>query len=284
MSNTIFEISKLIKAKLTNLYASSEVDSFIFMIYEEVLGISSAKVLAFPEQSLSNEEVIRVEEIILRLSKSEPIQYIFGKGYFYDLCFKVTKSVLIPRPETEELVHWILTDFGNDPIRVVDVGTGSGAIPIALAKNRNAWQMHALDVSPEAIEVARENARENKVKVDFHEINILKESLPTGRLFDVVVSNPPYVTESEKTLMQANVLNFEPHLALFVDDNLPLLFYERIAHLAKEQLATKGFLFFEINEQFGTETINMLEKLGFERIELRKDLSGKDRMIKAMKV
>jgi release factor glutamine methyltransferase len=283
MSNTILEISKQIKAKLSNLYASNEIDSFIFMIYDEVASLTSAQILAYPEKELDIDSIQAIELITERLLKHEPIQYILGYSEFYDCKLNVQKGVLIPRPETEELVHWILHDFNQDEIQVIDVGTGSGAIPIALASNRPKWKIHGIDISADALKIAKQNAKQNAVAVDFHLTDVLNQELPQENSYNVIVSNPPYVTNKEKDLMQANVLDFEPHLALFVDDDSPLIFYKRIAELAMDRLVDDGCLYLEINEQFGNETSFMLKKMGFINIQVRKDLNGKDRMVKAHK-
>ncbi len=284
MSNTILETSKQIKAKLNNLYASSEIDSFIFMMYTEVLSISTAQVLAYPEKEINLEQLTIIDNWVERLQKNEPIQYIIGHCEFYDCQLVVREGVLIPRPETEELVYWILNDFGQGAINILDIGTGSGAIPIALAKNRKAWKVQAIDVSPSALTIANENALMNELDISFHQLDILKNDMLDEVNFDVIVSNPPYVTQTEKNLMRKNVLDYEPHLALFVEDDSPLVFYIRIAQLAKRNLNKGGCLYFEINEQFGDETCQMLKKIGYESIEVRKDLNGKDRMIKAINV
>lgn len=283
MSNTIFDVSQQIKAKLSNLYPSTEIESFIFMIYQHVLDLSSAQTLAYPEKEVALENLTAIFQIIQRLEKVEPIQYILGYTEFYDCKLRVKPGVLIPRPETEELVYWILNDNPDGKLQVIDIGTGSGAIPIALSSNRREWEMHAIDVSEAALNIAIENAETNEVKIKFHKLDVLQGQLPGNDCFDIVISNPPYVTHKEKQLMQNNVLEYEPHLALFVEDDDPLLFYRRIAELAMDRLNKKGQLFFEINEQFGQETCELLKHIGFEHVVLKKDLDGKDRMIKAIK-
>lgn len=254
------------------------------MIFEQVLEISSAKVLAYPEKEINDDNKTSIDNIIEGLLNKKPIQYLFGSAHFYDLQFKVNTKVLIPRPETEELVHWILEDHGNEQRQIIDIGTGSGAIAISLAANRQSWKVYALDISDEAIKTAENNARLNKTEVTFFKTDVLQsQSLLNNNCFDIIVSNPPYVCNNEKQLMEANVLDNEPHLALFVPDHNPLIFYKKIAELAFKQLNNNGFLYFEINEKFGKETIALLNEIGFTNTVLRKDLSGKDRMIKASK-
>jgi release factor glutamine methyltransferase len=232
-----------------------------------------------------------------RLKNEEPIQYIIGATEFYGFPFLVDKSTLIPRPETEELVEWILLettklqrDQVSKSLQILDIGTGSGCIPISLARNLPTATISAIDISADALKVAIKNATLNKVKVDFIEGNvldlyafneILKQEPYQQVKFDIIVSNPPYVRELEKIEIQNNVLLNEPHLALFVSDENPLLFYDRIADVAKQHLSKNGLLFFEINQYLGEETIKILAEKGFKNIKLRKDLFGNDRMIKA---
>ena len=218
----------------------------------------------------------------MRLKTHEPIQYILGETQFYGLPFIVTPATLIPRPETEELVDWVVSEFlhHNSELKLLDVGTGTGCIAISLAKNIPNATVSALDISKEALQVASQNAKINKVKVNFMESDIVKvKTLP--QKYDVIVSNPPYVRNSEKKKMQKNVLDFEPSSALFVGDDNPLVFYSKITELASKYLNPNGLLFFEINEYLSKELIQLLEKEFFINIELKKDVFGKDRMIKA---
>lgn len=220
--------------------------------------------------------------VLDRLKLSEPIQYIFGETLFYGLPFTVNRDTLIPRPETEELVSWILEDrleITSSQVSVLDIGTGSGCIAITLAKHWENASVRAWDISEEALVVAQKNALLNKVKIDFEPVNILTIE-DTSHRFDIIVSNPPYVRELEKTKMQKNVLDYEPHTALFVSNLDPLLFYRKIAALAKKALATKGLLFFEINEYLGEALVQLLEEEGYTDIMLKKDFFGKDRMIR----
>jgi release factor glutamine methyltransferase len=241
--------------------------------------------------------VLLLNTALKRLKNEEPIQYIIGATEFYGFPFLVDKSTLIPRPETEELVEWILLETAKlqsdqvlKSLQILDIGTGSGCIPISLAKNLPAATISAIDISADALKIAIKNATLNKVKVDFIEGNvldlyafneILKQKPYNQVKFDIIVSNPPYVRELEKIEIQNNVLLNEPHLALFVSDENPLLFYDKIADIAKQHLSKNGLLFFEINQYLGEETIKILAEKGFKNIKLRKDLFGNDRMIKA---
>ena len=201
---------------------------------------------------------------------------------FYGLSFEVDENVLIPRPETEELVEWILKDNKEGGLRVLDIGTGSGCIPITLAKFLLHADIASWDISDGALEVARRNCRRNDVKVRLERKDVLQTS-SSEEQFDIIVSNPPYITEKEKANMSANVLEWEPELALFVPDDSPLLFYRKIAELGRDMLVSGGRLYFEINQEYGRETVDMLAGLGYKNIELRKDLFQNDRMIKAEK-
>jgi release factor glutamine methyltransferase len=214
-----------------------------------------------------------------RLQHFEPIQYILGETEFYGLPFKVTPATLIPRPETEELVDWILAHYNKNHKTLLDIGTGSGCIAITLAKNLPSLEISAMDISEETLKIASENAKDHKVGVIFSKVDILN-ALALPQKYDIIVSNPPYVRNSEKKNMQKNVLDYEPTMALFVEDDNPLLFYSKIAALAKNYLNPKGFLFFEINEYLGKEVIQLLKRESFSEIELKKDFFGKDRMIK----
>ena len=214
----------------------------------------------------------------------EPIQYIFGETEFYGLPFYVTPSVLIPRQETEELVHHILENHEGEKKTILDIGTGSGCVAISLAKKNPNFDVFALDVSMDALAVTQDNITENEVSIQLVHEDILNpngiEELPD---FDIIVSNPPYITENEKSLMHENVLEFEPGLALFVDNDTPLIFYKAIAEFGNKKLKGGGKLYTEINEQFGEETKALFESLGFIEAIIHKDLNGKDRYISCSK-
>jgi release factor glutamine methyltransferase len=230
----------------------------------------------------SKEEILIWNAILEKLQLEIPIQYILGTTHFYGLEFNVNENVLIPRPETEELVEWIISTALNMPklknIKILDIGTGSGCIAISLAKNISNAKVSAIDISDKALATAKENADLNKVNVTFIQKNIL-ETNDLEQQFDIIVSNPPYVRNLEKAEIKSNVLANEPHLALFVEDNDALLFHRKIAELATKNLSPEGKLFFEINQYLGKETIELLEKMHFKNSKLRKDIYGNDRMI-----
>ena len=271
---------------LSAIYPKTEIDSFFLILMEEKLKLQRIDTVLKPDFLITKKNLIDLKTIVKRLQKEEPIQYIIGSTEFYGLPFLVDKNTLIPRTETEELVSWVLDEIKvltNNKITelsILDIGTGTGCIPISLAKNLTSLNISAIDISPEALIIAKQNAILNKVTIEFIELDILNaESLPQE--YDVIISNPPYVRELEKEEIKNNVLENEPHLALFVADENPLIFYNKIADLAKQQLSKNGMLFFEINQYLGKETVNMLVKKGFKNIQLKKDLFGNDRMIKA---
>ena len=271
---------------LSTIYPKTEIDSFFFILMEEKLKLQRIDTVLKPDFLITKKNLIDLKTIVKRLQKEEPIQYIIGNTEFYGFPFFVDENTLIPRPETEELVAWVLNEtkvLANNKtieLSILDIGTGTGCIPISLAKNLTSLNISAIDISPEALLIAKQNAILNKVTIEFIELDILNtESLPQE--YDVIISNPPYVRELEKEEIKNNVLENEPHLALFVADENPLIFYNKIADLAKQQLSKNGMLFFEINQYLGKETVNMLVKKGFKNIQLKKDLFGNDRMIKA---
>lgn len=287
----ISELKSSFKSSLEGLYPSEEVQSFFDILADKYLSLSRIQIALKPDAKVSEEDSERFEKAILRLKKQEPIQYIIGETEFYGLLFKVNQHTLIPRPETEELVEWIVSEQASatqkdNSITVLDIGTGSGCIAISLARNLPNSEVNAVDISSEAIKMARHNAVENGVAVEFFQTDVLKaKSLPSGAVqsekrYDIIVSNPPYVRELEKEQMQPNVLEYEPETALFVHDNDPLLFYRVISRLAKTSLKPGGTLFFEINEYFGNEVVALLKDDGFTNIEVKQDIYGKDRMVK----
>ena len=260
---------------LSAIYPKTEIDSFFFILMEEKLKLQRIDTVLKPDFLITKKSLIDLKTIVKRLQKEEPIQYIIGNTEFYGLPFFVDKNTLIPRPETEELVAWVLNEtkvLANNKtieLSILDIGTGTGCIPISLAKNLTSLNISAIDISPEALLIAKQNAILNKVTIEFIELDILNtESLPQE--YDVIISNPPYVRELEKEEIKNNVLKNEPHLALFVADENPLIFYNKIADLAKQQLSKNGMLFFEINQYLGKETVNMLVKKGFKNIQLKK--------------
>jgi release factor glutamine methyltransferase len=287
---SVKELTVYIKTNLKEVVEPDELHHFVWLIFDHLRGYTRLDLMLKEDEALSDDEVDFIHMAVVRLQGHEPLQYVLGQTHFMDLVFKVNPHVLIPRPETEELVTWILEahPFGysagqsNVPLQIIDIGTGSGCIPIALKKNRPMAQIEGWDVSSGALETAKLNARMNDVKVDFYLRDVLKYKTYTLTPKHVVISNPPYVTYKEQERMAQNVLGYEPHLALFVSDDTPLLFYRTIACLAAECLVPGGSLYFEINEAYGYEVCEMLKKHGFGQITLRKDLSGRDRMVRAI--
>ncbi len=269
---------------LSPIYDVGEAESFFYLILEEKNQLKRIDLALNPDMTFSNDEIQLWNSILDSLKKEIPIQYLLGKTSFYGLDFEVNSAVLIPRPETEELVEWILENNSKierlKNLKILDIGTGSGCIAISLAKNISNSQVFAIDVSEKALAIAKKNAEINEVNIAFIEKNIL-ETDDLEHQFDIIVSNPPYVRELEKLEIKKNVLDNEPHLALFVEDNDALVFYRKIAELAQKNLSPNGQLFFEINQYLGKEMMDLLEKMNFKNIELRKDIYGNDRMIKA---
>ncbi len=270
------------KRSLSEAYEEEEIMSFFYMLSEKILELRRVDVAMDLEKEVSAIEIVQFDEAKTRLLDQEPIQYIIGHTYFYGLSFSVNKNVLIPRPETEELVDWILKDQEDleEAIKIIDIGTGSGCIAIALAKNLPNAKVYAMDISEQAIEIAKVNALKNEVKVEFINEDVLA-SEHLFQDFDIIVSNPPYVRELEKDEIKPNVLDNEPHQALFVSDHDPLIFYKKITKLAKGRLTQTGSLYFEINQYLGSETYKMIKSLGFSTVALRKDLHNNERMIRA---
>ena len=283
MRSTLHHIKTIFSTELNGIYPDTEINSFFRITAEEILGLTPVEIHLNMSAEIDENKFAQINKIVDDLKHEKPIQYIIGYTEFYELRFLVNENVLIPRPETEELVHWIITDNKIDKPIIIDIGTGSGCIPVSLAKNINSADVKSIDISENAIETATRNAKLNNVNVEFVNADILSYTNIDVAKADIVVSNPPYIRESEKRLMSNNVLDNEPHLALFVDDNDPLIFYKAIADFAISNLKKGGVLYLEINEAFGEETCNMLIEKGFTDCILRKDLFGKDRMIKAMK-
>ncbi|MFH4968790.1 peptide chain release factor N(5)-glutamine methyltransferase [Gaetbulibacter sp. M240] len=269
---------------LDAIYGVEEVDNFFFMLTEFYHHKSRLQIALNPNEVVENP--LKLQKALVKLQAEKPIQYIIGETEFYGLSIKVSPDVLIPRPETEELVEWILNHENADaPLQLLDVGTGSGCIAIALAKHLPNAQVFALDISRAALKVAKENADNSGVKVNFIDADVLNSETMKGLLsqkFDIIVSNPPYVRKKEMSSMASNVLDNEPHLALFVEDDNPLLFYEAICSFSREHLKSEGRLFFEINEFLGTQMIRLLASYDFHDIQLKQDIFKKDRMIKAI--
>ena len=272
---------------LKEIYPKTEIDTFFFLLIEEKLNLQRVDSVMHPDFLIIDAILSELKVILKRLLKEEPIQYIIGNTEFYGLPFKVNKNTLIPRPETEELVEWVLKEVRELQIRkiekisILDIGTGTGCIPISLAKNLSNSSISAIDVSGDALKVAQQNATLNNVEISFLEMDIL-ETKELPQQYNLIVSNPPYIRELEKVEISNNVLENEPHLALFVKDNNPLIFYSKIADLARIHLKKGGLLFFEINQYLGKETVEMLKQKDYNTITLKKDLFGNDRMVKAI--
>jgi len=268
--------------ELTPLYDAGEAESFFYLVLEAKHQLKRVDLALQPDLVFSDEEIVIWNFILEQLKKEIPIQYILGVTHFYGLEFEVNSAVLIPRPETEELVDWIVLKSKiknqKSKLKILDIGTGSGCIAIALAKNLPNAQVFALDVSEQALATAKTNAELNQVTIQFLHQSIL-ETENLGQQFDVIVSNPPYVRELEKQEIKKNVLDNEPHLALFVEDNDALIFYRKIAQLAQKNLNPQGQLYFEINQYLGQEMLDLLHEMGFKNSELRQDIYGNDRMI-----
>ena len=269
-----------IRDALRGHYPDSEALSLAKMLLTEAFGFSTLELYGGKDKEISGNRLRDLHEMLSRLQKNEPIQYIIGTESFCGLTFEVNPDVLIPRPETQELVRWIEADWKSVPCRILDIGTGSGCISISLAKFLEGAKVESWDISEGALQVARRNCARNGVEVLLRQQDVLS-AVPEGECYHVIVSNPPYICEKEKVDMDANVLDWEPETALFVPDADPLLFYRKIAELGVSMLCEGGALYFEINRAYGEDTLRMLEGFGYRQLELRKDDFGNDRMIKA---
>ena len=279
------EIKNIYHLELDPLFPKEEVDSFFYLVIDHYLGLERFVLAMQPNFVVSKDNEEPLFYALSQLKQERPIQYILGKAHFCDLEFGVDENVLIPRPETEELVYWILNEVQQGTrqagLKILDIGTGSGCIAISLAKNLPNAKVYALDISKKALQIAQQNAVDNEVDIVFLEADILSMEGYKDK-FDVIVSNPPYVRELEKKEMKNNVLEHEPGLALFVSDGDPLIFYTKITLFALNHLKASGMLFFEINQYLGEEMKQLLEAGNFSEIELRKDMFGNDRMLKAV--
>jgi release factor glutamine methyltransferase len=281
-SNKINDIIRYFKSELSSVYEPSELDVIIQMCFESFLNFTKNDLLLRKDEHISESQLLQFSFAVKDLKTHKPIQYILGEAHFYKLKFKVTESVLIPRPETEELVDRISKEYKNQQqLKVLDIGTGSGCIAIALSKNLIDANVSAIDVCKDALSIAKQNALLNNAQVNFIECDILAANFKVleNIKFDVIVSNPPYIALGEKNTMDKNVLAYEPHLALFVNDNDPLLFYKAIVHFAKNHLMVNGRLYFEINQQFGEETKQILLDNKFVNVVLQKDLNNNNRIL-----
>ena len=275
----LFEESK----KQLQLYDPQELNSILFILFEDLFDISRTAVLAGKVLEWSPGSEALLTNAIHRLAHHEPVQYITGRSYFYDRVFRVNPSVLIPRPETEELVDWIVKNHSAEKPVVIDIGTGSGCIAVSLAAGIEGATVSALDISREALAVARQNALQNNVSVHFLEMDFLKKADSIQQRFDIIVSNPPYVLDSEKKDMRANVLDYEPHLALFVADNNALIYYDALLRFASRTLRPGGSLYAEINEQKGDELLRLAAQHGFRQAHIRPDMFGRERFLHVIK-
>ena len=273
---------------LKKLYPTSEIDTFLFLLLEEYLNFKRIDVVLKSNFEISPEDLTLLKSSTKLLEQEVPIQYILGKTEFYGFPFILNEHVLIPRPETEELVTSVLNKISKlerlhsiekeKKLKILDIGTGSGCIPISLKRSLPFAEITAIDIANEALIIAQKNASLNKVNINFIQQNILKTTA-LDDIYDIIISNPPYVRVSEKIEIKNNVLKNEPHLALFVEDNNPLIFYSKIAELAKSHLTKNGTLFFEINQYLGKETVELIKLKGFNKIQLKKDIFGHDRII-----
>lgn len=271
-----------IKQSLHGYYPDTELMAMAKLLLTQVFDLSVIDLYAGKDNGFSEKEWKQLDDILLRLKKQEPIQYIIGVEEFCGLSFEVNPDVLIPRPETAELIDWIVKDHPEEGLRVLDIGTGSGCIAISLKKKLRKADVTSWDVSAAALQTAARNCQRNEVYVRLQQQDILQESSSDGS-YDLLVSNPPYITEKEKTDMEKNVLDWEPEIALFVPDEDPLLFYREIAKRGKRLLVPGGELYVEINQAYGRQTMELLEQLGYKELELKQDLSQRDRMIKAVR-
>ena len=281
---------------LKTIYPITEIDSFFFLLLEEYLGFRRVDIVLKSDFKINQKTLNLLQSATKQLEQEVPLQYIIGKTEFYGLPFVVNKHVLIPRPETEELVAWVVSESSRfktfntstkqttetKQLKILDIGTGSGCIPVSLKKQLPFAEISAIDISNDALTVAKKNAVLNNVDIHFILQDILK-TVALDQHYDIIISNPPYVRELEKKELKNNVLKNEPHVALFVENDNPLIFYSKIAELAKKYLNKNGLLFFEINQYLGTETIDLVNKKGLKNIQLKKDMFGNDRIIVASK-
>ncbi|MFP4556614.1 MAG: peptide chain release factor N(5)-glutamine methyltransferase [Bacteroidales bacterium] len=278
---SIYKTYKNLVAELSNTYSKREAESLSRILIEHISGYKPHQIITSNETTLSSTQFNKMQTSLSQLKLQKPIQYILGQAEFFGINIDVNENVLIPRPETEELVQWVISENNLNTPRILDIGTGSGCIAIALAKHIPNAKVFAIDYSAGALKVAEQNAKINEVDVTFFECDILNTpERISGSPFDIIISNPPYVRESEKALMQANVLDNEPELALFVKDNNPLIFYEAIVKFATSNLKPCGKVYCEINEALGKQTKEVFLKYGFNHTEIRKDINSKDRMLK----
>jgi release factor glutamine methyltransferase len=271
---------------LKSIYSVDEIDELTSIAFEHVMGISKTDFRNKQDERINQSELVLIYDIAKELATHKPIQYITKTAWFYGLKFHVNEHVLIPRPETEELVKLVLDEYKKEKqmnLHMLDIGTGSGCIPVCIEKEAPEALVHAVDISPEALQVAIRNAADNNTEVHFVKADILTAQNIDKITFDYIISNPPYIAKSESTQMEKNVLDFEPHLALFVEDNDPLLFYKKITDFAKENMNAGGKLFFEINQRMAKEVTDVVAEKGFKNIIVQKDINGNDRILWCIK-
>jgi release factor glutamine methyltransferase len=279
--NTIKAAAQYFKDELNKKHTASELQQMLDITFSHYFGLSRIDISIFSNKRLSESDLLKIIYTVKGLKENKPLAYILGEWEFYGLSLKVNEYTLIPRPETEELVELIINENKHkDKLTIVDIGTGSGCIALALKKNLPNAEVNAWDISDDALNIAAKNAKLNDLTLYFKNIDIVKYSSQIStEKYDVIVSNPPYISIEEKKLMQENVLNYEPHLALFVQNDNPLLFYEMISDFALLSLSPLGKLYFEINEKYGAEVENLLKDKNFKNIHVMKDINEKDRMI-----
>ncbi|NOY51193.1 MAG: peptide chain release factor N(5)-glutamine methyltransferase [Chlorobi bacterium] len=282
-NNRLSDLKRSYISELASIYGESESKQQLNMLIDYFFGLSRSEQAVRYDFRLSESEMLRMHEAVKDLKRNKPIQYIIGEAEFLDMRIKVNDNVLIPRPETEELIELIAKGEIGPNLNILDIGTGSGCIALALAKNLDNARVSALDISKNALKLADENARINKLEINFVSDDIHNPAIDWGHEFDVIVSNPPYIRRSEEGLMKANVLEYEPHIALFVEDGDPLLFYKAIVGFAAVNLKPGGRLYFEINEALATDVKIMLEENSYNNVGVHKDINGKDRMVSALK-
>ncbi len=280
---TILDIIKEINIKLSSIYDKKEVESLIYLIFDYLLKYTKFDIHLKKEEKITEKIEKKIINIVNQLIEHKPIQYIIGSTEFYNLHFKVNEYTLIPRQETEELVDIIISENKGKNIEILDIGTGSGCIAISLASNLPNACVSAIDISEGALHIAKSNANTNNVYIQFSKLDILDKEI-RGKMskFDIIVSNPPYIMNSEKKLIKDNVLKYEPHTALFVSDVDPLIFYRNIASFSLMHLNKGGKIYFEINEALGKEMKEMMYNMGFSSICIIKDINNKDRILKAI--
>ena len=299
-SNLLTDVIKFYKKELASIYTESELQNITNWIFEKQLKLNSTEIISNSTIRVNQSDLIILEQMCYRLKEQQPIQYVLGEAEFYRLIFKVNKSVLIPRPETEELVELVIQDLkfkiqnsksSSHPelvegLNILDIGTGSGCIPISIKKNIPKANVYGLDISDNALEIAKFNATKNKVELHFFKADVLLDSISEiilqqnkNQKIDIIISNPPYVLNSEKDDLHNRVKNFEPHLALFVDDTDPILFYRKIASLALSILSQNGMLYFECHTKYVYNIYQLLKEKGFKNVSLIKDMAGLNRFV-----